>query len=410
MEFLHLAWKNLWRNRRRTLITLAAISLSVMLTQASHNLSFGVYAQMIDSGVRAGSGHLTVYRGDYARSRKEELSFDPGTLVEAIAAIDGVARVLPRVYLPALAQSSRESRGVLVTGVDPQAEAGINPFLKKIIAGEMIGSSDGRDALLGSRLLKELKISIGSKFVVTLQGPEGDLLSELLRVRGAVETGIKDLDGSLVMIGRQRAAAMAGIPGRVHELAVILQGRAEEERVRPLLDALLPPGGEVRVLSWEEAMPNLANAIKLDYASQRVIFIIIMLIVTIGVVNTLLMSVMERIREFGVILALGATPGRLRRMVLAEALVLGLVAMTLGTILGAALTWYLVEHGIDLRSLISESLEFGGVVFDPVMRAAWDLGYMLRIALYVLALSLLASLYPARKAARIAPAEAMRHV
>jgi ABC-type lipoprotein release transport system permease subunit len=157
-------------------------------------------------------------------------------------------------------------------------------------------------------------------------------------------------------------------------------------------------------------MPNLANAIKFDYASQRVIFIIIMLIVTIGVVNTLLMSVMERIREFGVILALGATPGRLRRMVLAEALVLGLVGMTLGTLLGAALTWYLVEQGIDLRSLISETLEFGGVVFDPVMRAAWDLGYMVRIALYVLALSLLASLYPARKAARIEPAEAMRHV
>jgi ABC-type lipoprotein release transport system permease subunit len=122
------------------------------------------------------------------------------------------------------------------------------------------------------------------------------------------------------------------------------------------------------------------------------------------------MSVMERIREFGVILALGATPGRLRRMVLAEALVLGLVAMILGTILGAALTWYLVEQGIDLRSLISETLEFGGVVFDPVIRAAWDLGYMVRIALYVLALSLLASLYPARKAARIEPAEAMRHV
>jgi ABC-type lipoprotein release transport system permease subunit len=97
-------------------------------------------------------------------------------------------------------------------------------------------------------------------------------------------------------------------------------------------------------------------------------------------------------------------------MVLAEALVLGLVGMTLGTLLGAALTWYLVEQGIDLRSLISETLEFGGVVFDPVMRAAWDLGYMVRIALYVLALSLLASLYPARKAARIAPAEAMRHV
>ena len=107
MEALQLAWKNLWRNRRRTLITLAAISLSVMLVQAFHNLSTGVYARMIDSGVRTGAGHLAVYRGDYVQSRNEKLSFAPGELVGEIAALPGVERVLPRLYLPGLAQSSR---------------------------------------------------------------------------------------------------------------------------------------------------------------------------------------------------------------------------------------------------------------------------------------------------------------
>lgn len=410
MELLQLAWKNLWRNRRRTAITLAALALSVMLVQAFHNLAVGVYAQMVAGGVRAGSGHVAVYRGDYVDSRDEQLSYHPGDLAERLAGIAGVQAVLPRVYLPGLAQSSRESRGILLTGVDPQAEAGVNPFLRGLPADEMVRTLGGRDAVIGRRLLRELKIREGSKFVVTVQGRDGELTSELLRVRGVVETGVKNIDGSLVMVGRERAAAMAGRPGEVHELAVVLAGRQGEEAVLAAAAALLKGRNGLRALPWERAMPNLANAIKLDYASQKFIFVIILLIVTIGVVNTLLMSVMERTREFGVILAIGASPGRLRRMVLAEALVLGVIALVLGTLLGSLLTWYLVDVGIDLRRFVPEGLEFGGVVFDPILRAIWDWPWMGRIALYVVGLCLLASLYPAAKVARIAPAEAMRHV
>jgi len=409
MDLFSLAWKNLWRNRRRTLITLAALSLSLMLVQGFHNLSFGVYARMVDAGVRAGSGHIAVYRGDYARNRDEKLSFAAGDLPQRIAALPEVQAVLPRVYLPGLAQSSRESRGILLTGVDPQAELAVNPFLRNVPEEEMLRSADGRDALLGARLMEELKLEPGEKFVVTVQNRDGELASELFRIRGTVRTGIRDFDRSLVMVGRQRAAAMAGIDGEVQELAVVLRRADAEEATLPEVAALVAGKPELRALSWQQAMPNLANAIRLDYSSQQFIFVVILLIVTIGVVNTLLMSVMERIREFGVILAIGAGPGRLRRLVLAEALLLGLASLLAGSLLGSLLTWYLVEVGIDLRNFISGSLEFGGVVFDPVLRATWDLGWMVRIAFYVVGLALVASLYPAAKAARISPVEAMRH-
>jgi ABC-type lipoprotein release transport system permease subunit len=409
MELWRLAWRNLWRNRRRTLITLAAMSLSVLLVQAFHNLAIGVYARMIDSGVRAGSGHLAVYRGDFPRSRDEKLTFSPGGLVEAAAALPGVERVLPRLYLPGLAQSSRESRGILLTGVDPAAERGVNPFLKGLAAGGMLTAADGREAVLGSRLLKELKLVEGNKFVITVQHRDGELVSELFRVRGVVHTGIRDIDASMIMVGRERAAAMAGVPGEVHELAVVLRRAADERTVLPAVAGLLAGRQGMRAWPWEEAMPNLANAIKLDYASQKFIFVVILLIVTIGVVNTQLMSVMERLREFGVILALGATPGRLRRLVLAEAALLGGASMAVGSLLGALATWYLAAVGIDLRRFLSGSLEFGGVVFEPVLRAGWDLAWMAGIALFVLLLCLLASLYPAVKAGRVPPAEAMRH-
>lgn len=410
IDILRLAWRNLWRNRRRTLITLAAISLSMMLVQAFHNLSFGVYTRMIDSGVRAGAGHLAVYRGDYVESRDEKLAYHPQELAAAISAIPAVEAVLPRLYLPGLAQSSRESRGIVLTGVDPAEELRINPFLKALPPEKMLRDAAGRDAVIGARLLRELKIEEGSKFVVTVQNRDGELVNELFRVRGVVETGIRELDGSLILVGRQRAADMGGVAGEVHELAIILRRAADEGTVFPAVAALVRGRPELQAVGWEKAMPNLANSIKLDYTSQKFIFVIILLIVTIGVVNTLLMSVMERLREFGVILALGATPARLRQLVLAEALVLGVAAMLVGTFLGSLATWYLVEVGIDLRTFFSEQLEFGGVVFEPVLRATWDLPWMARIALYVVGLALLASLYPAVKAGRTRPAEAMRHV
>jgi ABC-type lipoprotein release transport system permease subunit len=364
---------------------------------------------MIDSGVRAGSGHIAVYRGDYVESRDEKLSFDPGDLPEKVAARPEVLQALPRVYLPGLAQSSRESRGILVTGVDPRAERAVNPFLRHLSNDGMLRSVDGRDAILGRRLLDELKLEPGNKFVVTVQGRDGELVSELFRVRGVVKTGIREVDRSLIMVGRQRAAAMGGIPGQIHELAVVLKAAGLEKSAFPAITGLVADRPRLHAVGWEEAMPNLANAIRLDYASQKFIFAVILLIVTIGVVNTLLMSVMERLREFGVILAIGASPGRLRRMVFTEALLLGASSLAVGSLLGSLVTWYLVEVGIDLRAFMPESLEFGGVVFDPVLRATWDVAWMARIGLYVVGLALLASLYPAVKAGRIDPAAAMRH-
>jgi ABC-type lipoprotein release transport system permease subunit len=409
VDILILAWKNLWRNRRRSLITLTALSLSLMLMQGFHNLAVGSYARMIDNGVRAGSGHIALYRGDYNRSRNEALTFAAGNLLKPVSAMTEVEHVLPRVYLPGLAQSSRESRGILLTGIAPPGEASVNPFLRQLEAGNLLDSSEGRGALLGSRLASELKLTVGNKLVITVQNRQGDLTNELFRIRGIVHTGLRDVDGSLVMVGLDKAASMGGFPGEIHELALILNRSGSVSEVMPELTALLQQS-PVHAVAWDIAMPNLANSIKLDYASQKFIFAIMLLIVTIGVINTMLMSVMERVREFGIILAIGAAPGRLFRMILAEGLVMGTLSVVTGSLLGSLLTWYLADHGIDLRRLMPQSMEFGGVIFDPVLRAIWDLPWMAKISLYLLGLALAATLYPAIKAARLAPAEAMRHI
>lgn len=409
MTLIKMAWKNLWRNRRRTIITLSAIAFSIMLVQALDNLSYGVYAGMVDSGVRAGSGHIAIYRSNYLESRDESLQFKDGTLIEEISGINGVEQVLPRLYVSALAQSSRESRGVVLMGIEPVREREINPFLKNLSTEEMIRSNDSRDAVVGVKLLDELQISAGQKFVVTAQHKDGTLHSELLRVRGIVNTGMKDIDKSLILIGRERAALLTGTTETVHELAIILTSADLEVELYPEIKKKLVGKNDIIPVSWDTAMPNLANAIKLDYSSQKFIFAIILLIVTIGIVNTLLMSVMERMREFGVILALGSKPSTLRIMIFMEALSIGLLGALIGTGLGSLLTWYLVEVGLNLSDFVPETLEFGGVVFDPIMRAGWNPLWMFRVAFYAVGLTLLAAVYPALKAGRITPVEGMRH-
>jgi ABC-type lipoprotein release transport system permease subunit len=221
---------------------------------------------------------------------------------------------------------------------------------------------------------------------------------------------MKDIDGSLILVGLERAERLTGNHGKIHELSIILSNPDDEEAVLKQVAARLVDHSDTEAVSWERAMPNLANAIKLDYASQKFIFLIILLIVTIGVVNTLLMSVMERMREFGLILALGSRPMYLRGMIMLEALSLGLLAATIGSVLGSLATWYLAEVGINLAAFVPETLEFGGVVFDPVIRAKWDQFWMIRIAGYVVGLTILAALYPAIKAGRITPVEGMRHL
>ncbi|MEZ4485025.1 MAG: hypothetical protein R2864_10675 [Syntrophotaleaceae bacterium] len=187
MEFALLAWKNLWRNRRRTLITLAAIAFSIMLMRAALAGPWGLRRwSTTGCGPARARGRLP---GNYPRSRDESLAFDPGSLAEEVQRLPGVSRALPRVYLPALAQSSRESRGILLTGVAPLAERSANPFLKHLPPEKMIRSPGGNDAVLGWRLLDELKVSEGNKLVITLQNRQGRLVSELSEFAAACGPG-----------------------------------------------------------------------------------------------------------------------------------------------------------------------------------------------------------------------------
>ncbi|MEA3465430.1 MAG: FtsX-like permease family protein [Thermodesulfobacteriota bacterium] len=409
MDTISFAWKNLWHHRRRTLITLLGISMALMLTQTLHNLAIGSYSQIIESGVRSGSGHFAIYHHGYRQDHDEKMTFAVGQLPHTLATSPHIEFALPRIHISGLAQSSHDSRAVAIMGINMVTEAVVNPLLRQLPQDQWLRAEQPRDALLGRRLLEELQIRLGQKLVLTVQDRDGNLVSELLRVRGIIDSRIKQIDSTLVMIGREKAAEITGLHGQIHELAIVLHNAGVMPQLHDEIGQRVSKNDNIELVAWQVSMPNLADAIRLDYASQNVMLVIILLIITIGIVNTLLMSVMERIHEFGIMLAMGATPLRLWQLILCESAILGAAAATFGTVLGSLSTWYLVEVGIDLRDFISENMEFGGVVFEPIIRATWTPMWMLESALYIVLLSIVAALYPAFKAARLSPVDAMRH-
>ena len=409
MNSIQLAWRNLFRQKGRIFLTLIGLSLSLALVQTFHNFTKGVYSYMVETGVRSGSGHLVICRENYLENKDSGIFFIPGDLTKKVSTLTGVQTVLPRVEFSGLAQSSRESRNIKVAGVDIAKERAVNPLLRDISENIFAKWHKG-DALVGSILMKELQIKPGQKFVVTAQGDGGELVSELFRVKGALNTGIRAVDSSLVMLSNKKASSMLGVPGATHELAIILNNAGVIEKAFPAVNSLLKTRLGLKVFSWERAMPNLYNAIRWDYVSMKFLSIIVLMIVTIGVMNTLIMGVMERIYEFGVLKAIGTSPNQLRSMIMVEALLLGVLGTVLGSALASVATLYLVHYGFDLRLFIPANLEFGGVLFSALLYAQWDVAWMCKFALYLFCLCLAASVYPAIKASNISPVKALRHI
>ena len=402
-----MAWKNLWRHKIRTILTVLAMAGSLFLAITLVNMSKGSYGKMIDQGVRSGSGHIGIYRQGYLAERLAEQSFPVDDLLEKISSLSEVKVALPHLQFSSLAQSAYESRGALLFGLSPSKEAPNNPYIQKIPQGRFLLDSDKTQAVIGVGLAKELRIKVNKSFVITLQDKKGELRIEKLKVVGFLQTGIKELDNSLVMVNLPEAQNISGYTGQIHELSILLHSAKQQKKVFPLVKAMLSDRPELVAEGWQKAMPNLSNAIQYDYTSLRVILFLLVVIVGIGIINTFLMSVLERTREFGTLMAIGASPGFLGFLVITEASFTGILGIILGWIGGCSATYYLITHGLDLTFLMAEGQEFGGVFFDPIIRATWNISTMVSLSILLFMICLGASLYPAWQAGRIDPVKAL---
>lgn len=409
MLWLKMGWRNLWRNRRRSLIELTSIAGSIFIAIFFNNLAIGSYAQMINDGVRMGSGHIGLYHSQYLELRKTELTFEAGSLISALEKEPLVDAVYPRLHVPGLIRSSRESRVSEIIGLDIYREKDSNPMLntKRIVEGELPSDSDQRGALMGEVLARELGLSVGKKFVIMVQESDGEITSGLFRVAGLIRTNARMIDAAVVIVPRKVLGELIGKMDSTHEIAVMFNSYKMIDDVLPRIQKIAGTQSDVDAYTWEKAMPEIAGGIKIDHIGLQIMVVFMYLIVGIGTVNTLLMSVMERTREFGVLRAVGLSKSGVRKIVFSEAFVLAVTGVCIGMVLAIAGGLYTAQHGINYSFMMKDQ-GFAGTLIEPIMYSSWDLMSMVVLGIGMILLALAASLYPAHYVLKIQPSVAMR--
>ncbi len=396
-----MALRNLGRRRLRTALTGSMIAGGTALAVLSLGMNFGTYDHMIDLATRSSVGHLEATRAGYDRKpRLNKTLVDPAAAEATLRAQPAVQAVSPRVEAGGLFAKDARTIGGLLVGVDPVTEGSVTSVPRSLGEGAWLPTARGVDdpipAVFDAGLLHQLRAAVGDEVSFVGQAADGSLAAELFTVCGV--TKLKD--GAMAYVRLADARDLLVLPGRVHRLVARVDSLRHVDEV--VLGAR-PAEGDV-VQGWDALLPGLARSIEADRASGWIFLAIVLMVVLLGVANTLLMAVFERTHEFGVLMALGTRPRQIVLLTLAEAGWLAVLAATVGGIAGTAATAWVGVEGIPLGDM---TIEYGGVTIDRMIAVNSMLGSV-GVPAVVAMCALLAAAVPAWRAARLHPTEALR--
>ena len=381
-----------------------------MLALVFIGLGDGTYGTMIDSAARLGSGHITLEHPDYRSSLLTRLTLQStGEVTKYFKEINEIEGWAPRILGQAMLSTSYGSVGAAFIGVDPEREKENTLLIDKITEGTYLEHAAGRGVLIGRKMAERLNVSVGSKMVITANNLHGEIAAELLRVVGIFETGSEMIDGYICQITLKRAQTLLAMKeGEITQLAIFIANQRATDRVIEHLKIKLSDLNEVAVLSWREVMPELASYVELDGTSNYIFQIIIFIIIGAGILNTILMSVMERQFEFGVLLCLGMKPRNLLFLILTESMLLGLLGVTVGTVMGLLCNEYFTIRGFDMTLFTGENLDISGIALDPILYSDLYPDHLVITVVLVFLMTVLVGIYPAIKATRSEPIETLK--
>ena len=383
------------------------ISVGFALALIFLGVADGVHNQMIRNAVRLGSGNLTVeHKGYPDEPSNDKLVSEASALRDRIRRVPGIRNVSERIIVMGLIYTADNSAGAALFGVDPASDMTRKTLEPEIIEGGYLKDNEKRGVLIGADLARKLRTSIGGKAVVTAQDASGQISSQLVRVRGIFRTGIDEMDGYFAQVSLPLARELLGVSDGATQLAVFLENEKHQARIKEQIEPLIS-GPEATVFDWEDIMPDLVLFVQMDNAGTYIFMGIIMVVVALGILNTILMSVLERTREFGLMVALGMEPRRLLGLVVLETAFLSVVSLGVGAILGLAAHLYLAEYGFDMGFITQEQLTMAGAVFDSVIYSELAPARVLVLVEVVFCVTFLAGLYPAIRAARVDPVRAI---
>ena len=413
---LSLAWRNLWRHTRRTILTVLALGLGLTFLLFSLGLGDGSHEQMIVNGIKLGGGHVVIQAPGYQRTQSQDLLLPAHTIsaveefLQPHTSPSSVHSTSPRLLASGLLSSAANASGVGIVGVQPEAERGVSLIPQRMIEGHYFNSEQPSDLVIGVELAQKLKVRLGSKVVLMAQSVPsekhknsnsagGEIESALFRVSGVFRTGLREVDAYVIHLPLVEAQQLLGADEQVTQIAIFLhsvsQASAVAHRLREHFDT-----NAVEILTWREALAELAQFVWLDDAFGYVMNGIILIMVSLGVLNTMLMSVLERRYEFGVCAALGLRPVQLLVLVMYESLFLIVFSLGLGLALGLGIHWYFATYGLDMRLFTDTDIPIAGTVFDPILYSSLSQARIIWAVSVVGILALLMAVYPGWKAAR----------
>jgi len=406
MLALKLAWRNIWRNRRRTVITTLSIVVAVFLSAVTRSSQEGQYENMIDSTVGTFMGYIQIHQNGYWDEPTLDNSFAASdSLFQVIGSVRSVTEVVPRIDSYALAATTGQSRPAMVMGIDVNAEKNLSEPHNKLQQGRYFESNDELGAIVGVDLLERLNAEIGDSLVLIGQGYHGMNATGLYPIRGTVAYPNPELNKSLVYLPLETAQYFFSADGRITTAALILDNPNDlDAAVQQLKERL--PSDRYEVMSWTELSPEIQQAIEADRGSGIIILLILYMVVGFGILGTVLMMIAERSYEFGVMLSVGTPRSTLVKVLCLEVLFMAMLGAGFGILLSLPVAWYLYLYPIELSGSMESAVQ--QYAMEPIVKFSVDPSIFTGQAFTVFIITLLFCIIPIIRAARLKPVEAMR--
>jgi len=403
-QLLKIAYRDLVRNRRRSLLTLVAIAVGVSLLVFMSGFIQGAITDSIENNIRLQTGHLKIRAESYDEDKVslawEDLLDNPEELAAQVRALDGVEAASPVLWASGIVSTREESVGVRVFGIDPLSDVHAR-IRDGLAAGEYLQPDDRSGLLLGQRLAETLGVAVGDQISLLVNTADEAPDEAIFTVRGLYATGVPVYDDTTIFLPLSKAQAFTHTEGRASMILALLKDR---ELADGLAAALRAPG--YTVLTWREMNQVILQAIQAGMGMLYILYLVVLLVVAVVIANTLLMSVFERIREMGILSALGMKGREILLMFLVEAGILGAVGVVLGVILGSLGVFYMSKVGLHIGDMATMTTV--SAAYSDTMYARFAPAETIAVAIAAMVIILLASLYPARFAARLQPVDALR--
>jgi ABC-type lipoprotein release transport system permease subunit len=404
---IKLAWRNIWRNKRRSLLTLAAIVFASLAAIAMRGIQLGTFSLNIKNAVELFSGYIQIQDKGYLENPTLNASFKVNDkMVSALKSTPGVLSYSPRIYADGLICFKNNSSGVSIMGIQPGMEKNVTTFQQNIDRGKFFESDSTNEIVLGSKLMDNLNAKIGDEVILLSQGYDGTLGNQKFKITGTVKIGARELESAVTFMGLKTSQSLLGMGPRISVIAI----KAEDiEQLKGIKDSLTRNvnNPDLSVLLWNEVSPEMQQQINLSNIRGILFNGILIVIVAFGILNTVLMSVTERFKEFGVVLSIGMPQLKLTYIIYIETFFITIIGLLLGNIIGFAVNYYFVIHPIVFGGELKKLYEM--YHYLPLAQSSVQFSIFLNVSLSIIIISLLACVYPAYKVYKLEPLKGIRH-